>query len=318
LGHIEKPDTYKMPQIRIGTRDSQLAIWQAELLQRLLSDIGVDSELVYIKSEGDLNTKDMLHAMSTIGVFTKALDDALLANKIDLAVHSCKDMPTVLSDGLYLGAYLQRDESEDVLVLPEGKQGVTEADLQLPQALGTGSLRRQAQWLYRYPNHTIDNLRGNVNTRLRKLNESNWLGAIFSKSGLSRLNILPDNSIDLTWMVPAPAQGVIAIVCRSTDEELINTLKQINHKETAITSVIERSFMNVLEGGCSAPIGARAILENGQIHFHGTLHNPSGNKKVEVEKTVSLEQAEALGQDAANEILANGGEAILEEIKNQE
>lgn len=307
-----------MPQIRIGTRDSQLAIWQAELLQRLLSDIGVDSKLVHIKSEGDLNTSGMLHAMSTIGVFTKALDDALLANKIDLAVHSCKDMPTVLSDGLYLGAYLERDEAEDVLVLPAGKELVTEADLQLTQTLGTGSLRRKAQWLFKYPNHSIDNLRGNVNTRLRKLNESNWLGAIFSKSGLSRLNILPANSIDLTWMVPAPAQGVIAIVCRSTDEDLIDTLKQINHEETAITSEIERSFMNVLEGGCSAPIGARAILENDQIHFHGTLHNPSGTEKVEVLRTVKLQEAKNLGSEAANEILAEGGIAILNEIKNQE
>ena len=307
-----------MAKIRIGTRDSQLAIWQAVLLQKLLLDKGVESELVHIKSEGDLNTKDMLHTMSTVGVFTKALDDALLANRIDMAVHSCKDMPTVLTDGLHLGAYLKRDEPEDVLVLPEGVAGISEEDFTTSQTIGTGSLRRKAQWLSRYPNHQVDNLRGNVNTRLKKLNESNWLGAIFSKSGLSRLNILPASSIDLDWMVPAPAQGVVAVVCRSGDEHIRALLGQINHQETALTSAIERSFLNVLEGGCSAPIGAKADVLNGQIHFHGTLHNPAGTNKVEVKRVADIDDADKLGAEAAAEVLSNGGEAILNEIRNQE
>ena len=147
-----------MSHLKIGTRDSQLAIWQAELLKGLLANNGVESELVLIKSEGDLNTQDYLHAMSTIGVFTKALDDALLDGKIDVAVHSCKDMPTELTEGIHLAAYLERDEPEDVLVLPEGKLELTEEDLAADQVLGTGSLRRKAQWLNRYPNHKIDNL----------------------------------------------------------------------------------------------------------------------------------------------------------------
>ena len=304
-----------MSSIRIGTRDSQLAVWQAELLQRLLSEINVESELVYIKTEGDLNTSSQLHAMSTIGVFTKALDDALLADQIDVAVHSCKDMPTVLTDGIYLGAYLERDEPEDVLVLPAGRAEVSEGDYAVEQTLGTGSLRRTAQWLSRYPNHKVDNLRGNVNTRLRKLNESEWLGAIFSKSGLSRLGILPENTIDLNWMVPAPAQGVIAVVCRSGERETIEKLEQINHKETAITSTIERAFMNVLEGGCSAPIGAHAVISGDQLDFHGTLHNPGGTEKIEVKRKVSLSDLDDLGQDAAREILARGGAKIIEQIK---
>lgn len=305
-----------MSHLKIGTRDSQLAIWQAELLKGLLANNGVESELVLIKSEGDLNTQDYLHAMSTIGVFTKALDDALLDGKIDVAVHSCKDMPTELTEGIHLAAYLERDEPEDVLVLPEGKLELTEEDLAADQVLGTGSLRRKAQWLNRYPNHKIDNLRGNVNTRLRKLQESNWLGAIFSKSGLSRLGILPPNSVDLNWMVPAPAQGVVAVVCRSDEHDTIEKIVKLNHRETAITSSVERSFMNVLEGGCSAPIGAKATLEGNNLHFHGTLHNPAGDRKVEIERTVALTEIKGFGANMAREVLETGGLEILEEIKN--
>ena len=305
-----------MSYIRIGTRDSQLALWQARLVQRLLNDIGVNSELVPIKSEGDLNTSSMLHTMSTIGVFTKALDDALLAGTIDVAVHSCKDMPTELTKGLFLGAYLERDEAEDVLVLPDRRTGVAAKDFLMTQTLGTGSLRRKAQWLYRYPHHTVENLRGNVNTRLRKLNESNWLGAIFSKSGLSRLGILPATAIDLDWMVPAPAQGVIAIVCRSHQQEVIDKLAKINHQPTALTSTVERSFMNVLEGGCSAPIGAIAKIDGDHLNFHGTLHNETGTKKVEVKRSVPLTEIDILGKDAAMAIKADGGDEILKEIKN--
>ncbi len=306
-----------MPTIRIGTRDSQLAVWQAKLLQGLLANIDVKSELVFIKTEGDLNTSAMLHAMSTIGVFTKALDDALLSNKIDVAVHSCKDMPTELTEGLFLGAYLERDEMADVLVLPNGRDHISEEDYLKAQTLGTGSLRRQAQWLYRYPHHKIDNLRGNVNTRLRKLNESSWLGAIFSKSGLSRLGILPATAIDLDWMVPAPAQGVIAVVCRSDQQHVIDNLAKINHEPTQITSDIERAFMNVLEGGCSAPIGAYASIDEEYLNFQGTLHNETGTQKVEVKRKVLLSEINNLGREAAQAIKADGGEVILKEIKNK-
>ncbi len=292
-----------------------MAIWQAKLLQGLLSEIGYYSELVFVKTEGDLNTSSMLHAMNTVGVFTKALDDALLSDKIDVAVHSCKDMPTEMAPGLHLGAYLERDESEDVLVLPGGNERVSEQDYEASQTIGTGSLRRKAQWLRRYPNHKIENLRGNVNTRLRKLNESNWLGAIFSKSGLSRLGILPATAIDLDWMVPAPAQGVVAIVCRSDQRHLVDMLSQINHEDTALTSTIEREFMNVLEGGCSAPIGAHAVISGDLLEFHGTLHNPEGTVKVEVKRNVPLSETDHLGIETAQEILSQGGKEIIDQIK---
>ncbi len=293
-----------------------MAIWQARLLQGLLSKIGYNSELEFVKTEGDLNTSSMLHTMGTIGVFTKALDDALLSDKIDVAVHSCKDMPTELTPGLRMGAYLERDEPEDVLVLPEGKAFVSEQDYEAFQTLGTGSLRRKAQWLNRYPNHKFENLRGNINTRLRKLDESNWLGAIFSKSGLSRLGLLPATAIDLDWMVPAPAQGVVAVVCRSDHKHMIDMLDQINNEKTAITSTVERAFMNVLEGGCSAPIGAQAIIMGDMLEFHGTLHNPEGTMKVEVKRIVPLLEIDHLGIEAAREILSQGGRKIIEQIKN--
>ena len=152
---------------------------------------------------------------------------------------------------------------------------------------------------------------------MRKLNESSWLGAIFSKAGLSRLGILPETAIDLYWMVPAPAQGVIAVVCRSDQQHVIDKLAKINHKPTAITSDIERAFMNVLEGGCSAPIGAHASIDGEYLNFHGTLHNENGTQKVEVKRRVLLIEINNLGREAALAIKADGGELILKEIKNK-
>ena len=183
--------------IRIGTRESQLAVWQATQVKNLLAEYGHLAELVYIKSEGDINLQTPLYEMGVQGIFTRSLDEALLANKIDIAVHSMKDVPTRLPDGMVQAAVLKRASHKDLLVYKDNNLDAlgysnekwTEQTHNLPYIIATSSIRRKAQWLNRYPHHQIENLRGNVNTRLQKLKESNWNGAIFAAAGLERINL---------------------------------------------------------------------------------------------------------------------------------
>ena len=208
--------------LQIGTRDSQLAVWQATHVQQLLAAKGFASELVYIKSEGDIDLVTPLYEIGVQGIFTKTLDAALLGKRIDIAVHSMKDVPTQLAKGIVQAAVLKRASYKDLFVYKDASivndWQLTEPSLDAPSAaagiIATSSIRRKAQWLSRYPNHTIENLRGNVNTRLRKLAEHNWNGAIFAAAGLERIEVRPGNSIELDWMLPAPAQGAIMVVCK--------------------------------------------------------------------------------------------------------
>src|SRR4051794_1224122 len=188
-----------MRPLRIGTRDSQLAVWQATLVQGLLKEAGVLSELVYMKSEGDVDTVTPLYALGVTGVFTKTLDAALLNEHIDIAVHSMKDVPTQLAQGIQQAAVLKRASYKDIFVYSHSADFLNDPNGKA--TIATSSIRRIAQWLNRYPNHKIENLRGNVNTRLRKLQENNWNGAIFAAAGLERIDLRPKNSLDLEWML---------------------------------------------------------------------------------------------------------------------
>jgi hydroxymethylbilane synthase len=201
--------------IRIGTRESQLAVWQATLVQQMLAKVNARSELVYIKSEGDIDLQTPLYEMGVQGIFTRSLDIALLNNRIDLAVHSLKDVPTQLPKGIIHCAVLERASYKDLLVYKGDVPSLLTQNAAL--TIATSSIRRKAQWLNRYPDHNIDNLRGNVNTRLKKLEESDWHGAIFAAAGLERINLRPAQSFELDWMLPAPAQGAIVVVCREDD-----------------------------------------------------------------------------------------------------
>ena len=199
--------------IRIGTRESQLAVWQATQVKNLLEVEGYQTELVHITSEGDVDLVTPLYAMGVQGIFTRSLDASLLNNRIDIAVHSMKDVPVQLPEGIVQAGVLPRASYKDILVFKEGRN--IEQILSTPTGeaiIATSSIRRKAQWLHRYPTHAIENLRGNVNTRLRKLNESDWQGAIFAAAGLERIGLRPKNSIDLDWMLPAPAQGAVVVV----------------------------------------------------------------------------------------------------------
>ncbi len=299
--------------IRIGTRESQLAVWQATKVQGLLKDSGHQAELVYIKSEGDTDLQTPLYEIGVQGIFTKALDIALLNNEIDIAVHSMKDVPTIMAKGLVQAAVLPRASYKDILV-PRTDASFLSDD-SMAQVIATSSVRRKAQWLNKYPNTTLENLRGNVNTRLRKVAESDWHGAIFAAAGLERIDLRPANAVDLDWMLPAPAQGAIVIACRMDDQPMLNACGPLNDEPTATCTAIEREFLRVLMGGCSTPISARAVVEDGDVVFKGNILSLDGRKKVEVSKTVKIAQSSGLGRTAAEELLANGGKEILAEIK---
>ena len=301
--------------LRIGTRDSQLAVWQATLVQNLLKAAGVVSELVYMKSEGDVDTVTPLYALGVTGVFTKTLDAALLNNRIDIAVHSMKDVPVQLAQGIQQAAVLKRASYKDIFVYKHGIEFLDDFNSQA--TIATGSVRRIAQWLNRYPNHKIENLRGNVNTRLRKVEENNWNGAVFAAAGLERIHLRPEKSIDLDWMLPAPAQGAIMVVCRENDDYAFGSCQSFNDDATALCTKIERDFLSALLGGCSTPISALAEVKEEQIFFKGNIVSPDGKDKVEIEKTIALADASNLGFTAAKEILLKGGDPIVQRIRNK-
>ena len=309
--------------IKIGTRESQLAVWQATLVQNLLKEKGFDSELIYIKSEGDIDTITPLYELGVQGIFTKTLDAALLNKRIDIAVHSMKDVPTQLASGIKLAAVLKRASYTDVLIFKGERKTIEEhlnspfTNHHSPVTIATSSIRRKAQWLNRFPSDKIENLRGNVNTRLRKIDENNWDGAIFAAAGVERINLRPENSIDLDWMLPAPAQGAIAIACRNEDDYAFNTCRLLNDESTAVSTKIERDFLRTLSGGCSTPISALAVIKNKKIIFKGNLCSVDGKQKLEVEKESDIENAAGLGITAGKEILENEqARKIICEIKN--
>lgn len=298
-----------MRTIRIGTRSSQLALWQANTVAHQLEHLGHTTEIVKIDSIGDVVLDKPLYELGVTGVFTKNLDVALLTEKIDIAVHSFKDVPTKLPEGIAQAAVLKRGDHSDVLVLKKDENFFTNKT----GVIATGSLRRKAQWLYRYPHHTIEGLRGNVNTRLQKLEDNDWDGAIFASAGLKRLGLFPKNDkfIKLDWMVPAPAQGAVMVATLEKNTDLIDICKEINDEDTAKCVAIEREFLRVLEGGCTAPIGAFAKINKGMLNFKGVLFSFDGKQKLEFKKEVNPDNAKDLGEFAAKYILERGGDKLM-------
>jgi hydroxymethylbilane synthase len=299
--------------IRIGTRESQLAVWQATQVKELLEKEGIPATLVYIKSEGDIDLKTPLYEMNVQGIFTRALDIALLNHMIDIAVHSMKDVPTRLPEGVQQAAILKRGPVYDLLVYKKDLDFLRRQDG--PVRVATSSIRRTAQWLHKYPTHQICNLRGNVNTRLRKLAEEDWDAAIFAQAGLERIQLRPENSIILDWMLPAPAQGAILVACREEDEQSFTYCQPLNDPDTALCTRIERDFLRTLLGGCSTPISALAEIEDGDIYFSGQLLSLDGRQNVTIEKILPVDIADGIGRAAAEELLERGGKEIADKIK---
>lgn len=297
-----------MDNIKIGTRASKLAVWQAEQVQTLLQTINISSSIIKIKSSGDKDLSKPVYELGITGVFTKEIDLALLNNEIDIAVHSLKDVPTKLPLGVMQGAVLQRGSELDIIIPNKALKSKE-------NTIATGSLRRKAQWLNKFKTDNIVEIRGNVQTRIKKLNENNWNGTIMAKAGLERLDILPKDYQDLNWMVPAPAQGAISVQNLTINSSITEVLKQINHVETELCTNIERSFLNKLEGGCTAPIGAHAKIVHSSIVFRGILLSVDGKDKIEINEVHKLDKTEDLGERLAKKIISLGGDRILNSLK---
>jgi hydroxymethylbilane synthase len=296
--------------IRIGTRDSELALWQAHTVEKKLNDLGYKTEIVAVKSTGDIILNKPLYELGITGIFTKTLDIAMINGQVDIAVHSMKDVPTALPEGIVQAAVLERANEKDLLLYK------TNLDFLSQEAtIASGSLRRQAQWMHKYPNHKVVDLRGNVNLRMQKLNDNNWNGAIFAAAGLERIGLKPEKYEVLDWMIPAPAQGAMVVLAMAKDEFCWQAVSELNDLETDICTYIERQFLRTLEGGCTAPIGAIAKFTEDTIEFKGALFSIDGTQKIEVEKVVPIEQWKKIGFELAKEILSNGGEQLMINIK---
>ena len=298
-----------MDILKIGTRASELAVWQAKKVQKELENCNVKSVIIPIVSTGDQKLNQPIYKLGISGVFTKEIDIALINNKVDIAVHSLKDVPTVLPMGIVQSAVLKRASELDVLVLNNENHD--------ENIIATGSLRRSSQWLNRYPNDSIVGIRGNVNTRIQKLKENKWKATILAKAGLDRLKIFSKNYKILEWMIPAPGQGAISIQNLKANKHITSILKNINHRETEICTNIEREFLNKLEGGCSAPIGAIAKINKDHLLFKGVLLSLDGKEKIEIIEKISIEKLENSGKIFAQKILSMGGDKILKNINNK-
>lgn len=299
--------------IRIGTRDSELALWQANIVQQQLENLGHKTELVPVKSTGDIVLDKPLYELGITGIFTRTLDIAMLNYDIDIAVHSLKDVPTILPNGIIQAAVLKRGNVRDTLVFKKNEEFLGSKDA----VIATGSLRRKAQWLNRYPTHTITDLRGNVNSRLQKLEDNeDWNGAIFAAAGIGRIGIRPEDAINLDWMIPAPAQGAIMITALDEDDFVKEACASLNHEETEICTSIERKFLNRLEGGCTAPIGALAFIKNEEVLFKGILLSKDGTKKIEVSKVEKLGKHDDIAIFCADYIIERGGKRLMDDIKS--
>ncbi|KUY26345.1 hydroxymethylbilane synthase [Elizabethkingia ursingii] len=299
-----------MKTIKIGTRNSPLAMWQAERVASQLQTLGHKTELVPVVSTGDKNLQQPLYALGITGVFTKDLDIALLNKEVDIAVHSLKDVPTALPTGVIISAVLERDFPEDVLIRnPKAK------DKDISELLvATSSLRRKAFWLNQYPKTHFSDIRGNVQTRLKKLEDGLADATLLSLAGIKRMEMDIEYE-HLPFLLQAPSQGVVCCASLAENEELTSILAHINHEETNKCTKIERDFLRHLEGGCTAPIGARATISGNSITFEGRIASLDGSKEIDLKEIA--EWNDDLGVRFAQQVLDNGGKAIMEEIKTQ-
>ena len=299
--------------IKIGSRKSKLALWQSHHVADRLTELGHTYELILIESEGDKVLDTPLPLMGGKGVFTKALDDVILNKTIDIAVHSFKDIPTVLESNLELCAILKRENPSDALVYRQDLDFLKNNSA----VIATSSNRRKAQWLNKYPHHKMVDIRGNIPTRIQKLKDSQWDATILASAGLIRLGLENEIGQELPWMVSAPAQGAVAIICHTENESIKSIVNQLNDEDTAICTNIERSFLNILNGGCSAPVGAYVTLLENTLSFEGVVVSTDGKEKI----TISLEDDKAnglhLAQRAAQEALDKGAQKLIESAENE-
>jgi len=300
--------------LRIGTRGSMLAKWQAEFIRkRLFAAAGVEAEIVIIKTAGDKLQHIPLTQIGGKGVFIKELEEALLEETIDLAVHSVKDVPTDVPSRLMFPAVCRRDDVRDCLV------GSTLANLRKGARVGTGSLRRQAQLLHLRPDLDIRDLRGNVDTRLRKVESGEYEAIVLSKAGLDRLGLSQRISEILSPEIcmPAVGQGAIAVECRLKDAEAGDILAHLDDAESRTAIIAERALLSALQGGCQVPLGAWARIERGELVLEACVCSVDGLQYVKQRATAPPDQAAQLGEYMAGLLAEAGAQSILEEVSRQ-
>ena len=301
----------------IGSRGSKLALWQAEHARERLQQLDpqIEIRIEIIKTTGDVK-KEPLSVIGGKGVFTKELEDALLDGRIDIAVHSLKDLPTILPENLSISAICEREDARDALVLAAGSEFDATAIGNLPRGaiVGTSSPRRLAQLrCYFGQNLIIKDLRGNVDTRIRKLDEGQYDALILASAGLVRLGLHDRISlrIPISHMLPAVGQGAIAIETRSDDDFALETTRKLDHRETRLACLAERAFLRGLGGGCQLPIAAHARFEGELLKLDGLVAKPDGSKRLQESLSGPPETAEALGASLASTLIQRGAEALL-------
>ena len=303
-----------MRLLRIGARGSLLAKWQAEFIRkRLFAATGVEAEIVIIKTAGDKMQQAPLTRIGGKGIFIKELEEALLEESIDLAVHSVKDIPTDTPSRLMFPAVCRRDDVRDCLV------GSTLANLRQGARVGTSSLRRQAQVLHIRPDLDFRDLRGNVDTRLRKVESGEYDAILLAKAGLDRLGVSQRISEILSPEVcmPAVGQGAIAVECRLKDTETADILSPLDDAETRTAIIAERALLAALQGGCQVPLGAWARIERGGLVLEACVCSVDGAQYVRQRATAPPDQAAALGEHMARLLIEAGAQTILEEVSRQ-
>jgi hydroxymethylbilane synthase len=308
-------------QLRIGTRSSSLALWQTEHVRALLRSAGHQTERIEIRTTGDLVQQVPLASIGSRALFTKQIDDAMLAGRIDLAVHSLKDLPTSLPAGIALGAIGKREDPRDALV---GHGPCRWEDLPDGALLATSSLRRRAQLLHLRPDFRVTDVRGNVDTRLAKLDaHAEWNGILLATAGLVRLGLEHriGERLAPSLMLPAPGQGALAVTVREGDGPLAAAVRHaVHHRPTALAVSAERAFLRRLEGGCQVPVGAYAEVRSGarDLRLHGRVVSLGGERAVEGIESAGVDDeaaADALGIALAERLLAEGASSILADVR---
>ena len=306
-----------MRHLRIGTRGSLLAKWQAESVRKqLFAKAGVETEIVIIKTSGDKLQSSSLSQIGGKGIFIKELEEALLEEAIDLAVHSVKDVPTDTPSRLMFPAVCRRDDVRDCLV---GANGTTLGSLRQGARVGTGSLRRQALLRHIRPDLDVRDLRGNVDTRLRKVESGEYEAVMLAKAGLDRLgwSARITETLSPEVFLPAVGQGAIAVECRLKDTEAAEIVGGLDDAETRTAIIAERSLLAALHGGCQVPLGAWARIERGELVLDACVCSVDGVQYVKQRATSVPERAAELGGQMANLLMEAGAQSILEEVSRQ-
>ena len=299
----------------LGTRGSVLALWQASLVAENIRKVfGIEVEIRKIKTTGDKILDSPLAKIGGKGLFVKEIERALEREEIDLAVHSMKDVPTELPPGLVIGAVLEREDPRDVLI---SREGLDLRELPSGSKVGTSSLRRRAQILSKRPDLNLVDLRGNLDTRLRKLDEGQFEAMIAACAGVKRLGRAGriTRFFEPEEILPAVGQGAIAVEVREDDERVREIVSRLNHEPTQKSVFAERALMRTLEGGCQVPIGALATLENGELTLRAMIAALDGKRLIKGVESGKPEDFEGIGSRLARRLLAAGGEEILEEIR---